>query len=670
MSFKNYLKSKMRYLLGIAMIAALLSQLMAPLLSAKADAPRFNFLTGDYQMLEGLNASKGESVWKNPVAGVADEEFRGSVYYHNGMLDTVAKNTKIKINIPSETTNRSAKITASISADNAETITSTIVDGKLIGLNGLVVNLDRDADLEFVPGSVKWYPNSSTSNPGTAPTALPFGQTGNEAISGSGVNIGDIEGCWQYAGFLTFGFKTKAKSVIQTESASIDKGVRNESNKGISFAKETSAKLSEIVEFNIDIVNTGETTLTGGILKDANPAGLDFVPGSMKKIIGTAVTDVSDSDAAKFFNGGITLDNIAPGQKVTYQYKAFTTSPLKSGDKATNKAFLTAFDRTLDSTAIVNVIEDLAPVIIKQKTGFNDTKGVNVESIESNIGDVITYTLTTNNVGNDGTDFVIADDIAEVLDNAIVTSISDGGEMATKIIKWPSVRINPGDSIIRTFKVKIKTVADGARFTNIYGNPVTVVVDVPQVTNPCLNMEKLVRNVSTDENTFVDSNQAYAGDMLEYLINYSNTGNGPADRVRISDVLPANTQYIAGTTRISRNGGSEQTVIDGITGNGIVLDTIPAGEYGFIKLRVMTSASLAVGQTLVNTASLDTLSDTASTTIVAKAPAATVPSLPKTGATGAGSFMVTMLMGMAFLYGKYRQLGLGNETEIIKSLLG
>lgn len=664
MSFKTYLKSKMRYLLGIAMIAALLSQLISPLLSAKADSPRFNFLTGDYQILEGLNATKGEDVWKNPVTGSAGEEFRGSIYYHNGVEGSTATNTIVKVTIPNATSGNSAKITTSISADNAETVTSTIVDGTLVGMNGLVVNLDKDAELEFVPGSVKWYPDSST--PGASPTALPFGQSGNEITSGDGVNIGDIQGCWAYAGFVTFGFKTKVK---EAPSATINKIVRNVTKNDSAFTKEATANLNDEAEFNIDVTNTGDTALNGGIIRDVNPAGLEFVSNSFQKVSGSAITPLSDSDAATFFAGGITLDTLTPSQKVSYLYKASAKAPLKAGDSAVNKAHLSAFGQTLESSATVKILADLLPNIVKHKSGFNNTKGQNTENVKSSIGDKVTYTLTTSNTGDAATDFVIADDIAQVLQNADVFTISNNGEMASNIIKWPSVRINPGENVIRTFEVIIKTVANGTKFSNIYGDTVTVTVEVPVVTTPVLHMEKLVRNVTTNDGAFVKSNQAFAGDTLEYLINYSNTGNGPADRVRISDVLPANTQYIAGTTRISRNGGSEQTVVDGITGNGIVLDTIPAGEVGFLKLRVITSANLAVGETLTNTAKINDLSDTASTVIVAKAVAATVPSLPKTGATGAGSFIVTMFMGMAFLYGKYRQLGIADETAIIKSLL-
>lgn len=666
MSFKNYLKSKMRYLFGVAMIAALLSQLISPLLSASADGPRFNFLQGDYQILEGINTSRGETVWKNPVTGTAGEQFRGSVYYHNGMVDTTAVNTRIKVNIPQETTGKTAKITASISADNAATVTSTIVDGQLVGLDGLVVNLDKDAELEYIPGSAQWFPNASTNNPGVTATPFPNGQTGNEIVSAGGVNIDGIEGCWQFAGFVTFGFKTKVK---QAPAFTIDKTVRNVTKEGSQFTKEVFANIGDVTEFNIDVRNTGNTTITDGILRDIDPTGLEFVSGSFEKVSGTTVTPLSDTEAAKFFDGGINVDSLAPGSKVSYLFKTKVTSFLKDGDRAVNKAFMTAFGQTLESSAAVKVILAPAPNIVKNKSAFNKTKNSPVNEVKNNVGDLIMYTLSVTNTGNAAVDFEIKDDISEVLANAEIVSISDNGAVVGSEIKWASVNVEPGERVSRTFQAKIKDVANGVCFKNTFGDTVKVCVDVPVVVTPCLNIEKLVRDVTTNEANFVKSNQAHAGDTLEYLINFSNTGNGPADRVKISDVLPPNTQYIAGTTRISRNGGSEQTLPDGITGAGITLDSISAGEKSFIKFRVITSGSLAVGENLVNTASINNISDTASTKIVAQLAAATTPVLPKTGATSAASFMITLFAGIAVLFYRYKKTMESEEAMIINSLM-
>ncbi len=669
MSFKNYLVKKLKYLFGVALTAGLLSQLLAPLLSVRADGPRFNFLQGDYQILEGVNSTKGDTVWKNPVSGVAGDEFRGSVYYHNGFQDTVAENTRIKVNIPSKTTNGTAKITASISADNAQTVTSTIVDGQLVGLDGLVMNLDKDSDIEFVPGSVQWFPNALSAN-GT-PSPLPGGQSGNEIIT-SGVNIGNIQGCWQFAGFVTFKFRTKVKEVPQIQ---IEKTVRNISKDGEQFSKETLANPGDEVEFKIDVTNGGNIDIDDAVLKDILPGGLVFQSGSLKKVFGGNTTNLSDADAAKLFGAGLSLETLAPegAKMIEFLFKAKTLTSLKEGNIETNKAIVTAKGMTKESTASVKIVEKKVPNIVESKSAYNDTKKQDAEKIAASRGDLITYKLITKNTGTGCTEVEIMDDISQILANAEVTSISDGGRVEGSFIKWPAINIQPGEEVTRTFVVKIKDVSANVCFINKYGNEVKVCVEVPApVVTPCLHIEKLVRDVTTNESHFNKNNEAFAGDTLEYLVNFSNTGNGSADGVKFSDTLPPNTQYISGSTRISRNGGSEQTLPDGIASGGVSIDSIPAGETGFIKFRVITSGNLAAGENLVNTASISqggkTLSDMAQTKIIAKAKEA-APVLPKTGSTGAASFIITFIAGTIFLYGRYRKALNSEETMIINSLL-
>lgn len=667
MGFKNYLKKKLKYVFGVALVAGLLSQLISPLLSASATEPRFNFLPGDYQILEGFNETKNETVWKNPVSGNAGDVFRGSVYYHNGVLDTTAINTRIKVNIPQSTTNKTAKITASISADNAATVTSTVVNGQLVGLDGLVVNLDQDADLEFVPGSAQWFPNAQ-GGMGTS-TPFPGGQSGNEIVSANGVNIDGIAGCWEFAGFVTFAFKTKAKALPNIK---IEKEVKNISRNEASFSKETTAKVGEITQFKVEVTNTGNTDIADAVLRDIDPTGLEFVSGSLEKTFDGTTTALSDTDAAIFFDGGLTLDNLAPTKSITFTFKTKVLDILNDGDVVINKAIVVAAGKTLESIAKVKIEEKKAN-IIKSKSAYNDTKKEAADVVAA--GDLVTYTLTTKNTGEAPIDFVVSDNIEEVLQNAVIVSISDGGKVEGNTISWPSVCIKPGETVTRTFQVKIKDIGKEVCFKNVYGNEVVLCIKVKKVA-PCLHIEKFVRNVTAGESNFVDSNEAKAGDTLEYLINFSNTGDGPADQVKFTDTLPPNTTYLAGTTRISRNKSTEQTLPDGITGSGITLDTIAAGESGYIKFRITTSDCLAANEILVNTAHLTddnkTISDTAQTKIVAKAVAAPVDGkggLPKTGSSAALSFVLTFMAGICVVYAKYAKIARSEESIIINSLL-
>lgn len=674
MNFIKYLKTKIKHIVGVAALAALLSQLITPALTASAGTPRFNFLPGDLELLRGANTTQNESVWKDPVTGTAGDEFRGLVYYHNGMLDTTAENTKIKVMIPSTTTNKTAKITASISADNAETVTNTVVDGEIVGRDGLTANFDQDVNLEFVPGSVKWFPNSNVNGgPDQTPATLPSGQSGNEIIGSHGLNIGSINGCWEFAGFVTFGFRAKEKVA---PSLTLTKNVRNESRGETSFADHTNGKTGDNVEFKIDVTNGGADALSDAILKDNLPSGLTFENGSLSgSINGTTSKAFSEAEAASFLGGGLNIGTLNPGvtAKSTFKFQAKVASTSK--DSLVNTATVTAEGLTSSDTASVNIERE---EIQKSKSAFNNSRG-QVATV-AGAGDEITYTLNTKNAGNVAADYVVSDNISDILEYADVTAVSNGGQVADGVVSYPSLTINPGQTMARTFKVKVKNPLptnpqNGYHFDyvmfNNYGNDVVICIEKP-VLNPNLSIAKFVRDITSGEANPVKSDTALAGDTLEYRINFSNTGAGPADQVRISDLLPANVSYIAGTTSISRNGGTLQTLPDGITGDGITLDTIASGESDFIVFRAVIAGSIAGGERLVNTAFLadngKTISDTAETVIVVKIVPIATP-LPKTGATGAASFLFTFMAGVGGVYAKYRKLMNGSEAQVVLDLL-
>jgi len=678
MNFLAYAKEKVKYIFGLAAIAAILSQVILPLASIKADGPRFNFLTGDYELIRGANASRNESVWKNPVDASAGERVNAIVYYHNGMVDTSAVNTRVKINVPTQSTNKTAKVTASVSADNAETINSTVVDGQIVGSNGLVINFDQDVDLSYINGSAKWFPNSN-QNGGSSQTAAPFpnGQTGNEIVSGSGVNIGNIQGCWDYAGFITIGLLAKQKDA---PALAIDKTVRNISAGESTFVKETNAEIGNNVEFAIKIKNTGNVALTNSILSDTLPAGLTYANGTFSKNVAGAQTSLSDADAASMLAGNLNIGTIAIGEAnaQTFTFRATASTSLGAG-RITNKAKISSTGLSAESFASVVICR---AEIVKSKSAFNNTQNVNATAVSAKAGDEITYTLVTKNTGSAGVNYTVEDGISDILEYANVTAISDGGSIVdSNLVSWPEVKINAGQTINRTFSIKVKnplptTATNGYHYDwkmyNVYGNEVLIPIEKP-VYCPVLGLTKMVRDLTIGEQNFVKSNTAFKGDTLEYIVSYNNTGEGAADNVILSDAIPANTAYVAGSAVISRGGGAETALADGLTTSGVNIGSIQPDETGYVKFRVTVASNIAAAEVLTNTAYLTsqgkTISDTAKTTVVEYKKAAGGTSLPKTGA-GAGSFLATFMIGLAGLYGKYRKNMASTEVSVINELIG
>lgn len=673
MSFLQYVSKKLKFLLPVALVAGLASQLILPALSASATAPRFNFMAGDYEMLRGVNKTENGSVWTDPVTGAVSDEFRGIIYYHNGMINTTAENTRVKVTLPSQTdANNSGKVTATIGADNAETISDTVVDGQIVGPSGLTVNLNDAADFEFVPGSVKWFPNRNQGG-SNDPVPFPNGQTGDEIVSANGVNIGGVNGCWDYAGFVSFGFRSVEKP---SPALDLTKQIRN-IDRGESYSKRTSGEVGDNVQYQLTVKNDGNTVLLNSNLTDSLPAGLSFLSGSFKQKVDGVYTDLSDSDAQAMFNNGFNISRLDIAQSIAYVFSAKVGS--SAGTPLNNTATVVAGSLHDTDNALLDV---LRPNIIKSKAAYNDTKREVANMVDP--GNLVTYTLTARNNGNANVSgFVVEDGIADILRLADVVSISDGGHLVNgsgsgydaKLVQWPAADLNVGSSLVRTFQVKIKDPLPVGTtnfvLKNVYGNEVAITV-VPPATCPDLHIDKYVRDVSTNEANFVKANEAFSGDTLEYQVRYSNTGNGPALNVKFTDALPVNGAYVNGSARISRNGNPEVAIADTLTTGGFMVDRIEAGESGFIKFKVKIASGIAENEVLTNTVYLThdnkVISDTAKTTIIVKAVAP--KELPKSGPAGSAGFFITFFMGLGVLYGKYRGLVSSESIAVVRDLIG
>lgn len=645
MKFLSRFKKIGKYLAGIAAAAAIVSQLVLPAVSMRADSARFNFLDGDHELFKGLNYSKGEEVWKDPISGDAGDTFSGYVYYHNGIVDSVAKNTTIKVTMPSRTTNGTAVLAASISADGAETVTDTIVNNQIIGKSGLTVNLDQDADLALVPGSIKWYPNKSKTA-----VELPMGQSGDEIVSASGLNIGDIKGCWDYSGYVTFAFKTKVK--LQPANLTLAKTVRNESRGQTAFVESVSAAKNEKVQFKIDTVNNGGSTATDVVLSDVLPSDLTPVAGSAKLDKAGVISNISE---ASLLSSGVNIGDLAVNAKATVTFEATAPANITTAKTVVNTAKVVSGKISLTDTASV-CLEAGIVNIVQSKSAYNQTQKIDATQRAAGSGDVIEYTLVTKNTGNTDTDYVVKDGISDILEYANVSNISDGGSQIAgttgndaELVSYPSAKIAAGGEIVRTFTVKVKdplptNAANGYHFDdkmyNVYGNEVIVYIarPTPPIKKSELKIDKFVRNVTRNELDYVKSNTAYAGDVLEYKITFENNGNAPADYVKISDLLPANVALDTSVPAIYAMNGSERSIAENIT-SGYTIATIMPGDKGYIRFRAIVANGLASGEVLKNTGYLEdngnVISAQAETIVkqkIVETVSTTVKSLPKTGA--------------------------------------
>jgi len=152
-------------------------------------AASFNNDPSDFPTIRVGNstAQQGTLNWSSSVSANAGEVVAFLIYYHNTSSET-ATQTRVSASLPSGAFTSSAAV-GSVWASNASAATGQAT-----------INLTSSQTLTFIPGSVQWFPNRTSSNP----QPLPNGQSGDSIISSGGINLGDIAPGWETQGYLTF----------------------------------------------------------------------------------------------------------------------------------------------------------------------------------------------------------------------------------------------------------------------------------------------------------------------------------------------------------------------------------------------------------------------------------------------------------------------------------
>jgi len=158
--------------------------------------PVFNSNEHDYPLIRVAKTPAGSDDFQASVDAEDGDIVAVMLYYHNNTLNTIAENTSLKVVLPTENS-KTHNLNAQLWADNAETV-----------YGSASINTDVKTVLSYVEGSTLWYPdrNLHPSDPGIE-TA--------DGVMGQGINIHDIYGCWEYAGFVSF--KVKVETVAEPQ---------------------------------------------------------------------------------------------------------------------------------------------------------------------------------------------------------------------------------------------------------------------------------------------------------------------------------------------------------------------------------------------------------------------------------------------------------------------
>ncbi|HEX8128126.1 MAG TPA: isopeptide-forming domain-containing fimbrial protein, partial [Pyrinomonadaceae bacterium] len=274
---------------------------------------------------------------------------------------------------------------------------------------------------------------------------------------------------------------------------------------------------------------------------------------------------------------------------------------------------LTVFDGFASVSNGNNVTTTASGLLTPTTGAFNAYAGmVTYEGDQGISGDSFQITNTTTNVTT------TIQDAQNPINNFFNSSISSLGARITA--KTPDYANQLGFDIDTVNIANASTVlgngATSARLTFnstqdlYYPGVLTFAVDVfrPQVDG---NIMKSVADLN--------GNDVNPGDTLEYTINVSNTGNDGASNNVLSDTIPANTTYVAGSAQITAGAnagvktdgsGDDQAEFDGTrvifrlgtgatsSGGGL----LNPSEFTTIKFRVRVNAATAGGTVVANQA--------------------------------------------------------------------
>lgn len=381
-----------------------------------------------------------------------------------------------------------------------------------------------------------------------------------------------------------------------------------DSDKSVSLDADTNASggasPGETLNYTITVVNSGDAPATSVVVTDIPDLNGALVVGSVTTDVGTVTTGNTAGDTTVAVNVG-TLNN---GATVTITYQVVINNPLPTGvDELVNQALITSqeipdFDsndpNTPDPDDPTIIPVDGAPdmLIVKDDAGTITTPG----------GTVI-YTLGYSNNGTqDATGVVITETVPA--NSTFVAGNSTGG--------WSCLpNINAGSTC--TLNIGAVAVSDPVTTVNF-----AVTVDDPLASGVTeLNNTALIADdgnngadLTPGDNEDSDDTPITAtpdlqvskddggvtvepGDVITYTINYANVGNQDATGVVITETVPTNSTFVAGSSSTGwvcvpgNNAGSTCTQS---------YATLAAGDSGTLTFAVQVDNPLAAGVTAIN----------------------------------------------------------------------
>jgi uncharacterized repeat protein (TIGR01451 family) len=352
----------------------------------------------------------------------------------------------------------------------------------------------------------------------------------------------------------------------------------------------THLKPGEAITYTITLTNSGSTAGTNMVLNDPLPNGVTFVPGSLKSGSSagnlTTQTDAADNDGLKYDAGtrtviapdGSSALSLAGGATLVVQFQAAVNAGVPSSTVINNQASLAyssgANNVSVQSNGDFFVVATLAAIQLSSSAAPQS----------GNPGDRIVYPFTVANNGNasdninltyvstQGWSWAIwadnnGDGIPGNAGDFLLTDTNADGKIDTgaltqngiiKLLAVATVPVGAANGTTDLLTLTGESITDPTKtasqaFTTTTKAPVlSVVKGLTAVQAPNGGAVCIPTNTTTGSPC-----QVFPGSVLTYTITATNSGNGNASTVALTDLTPQYTIYKQGTIKT----GSSQTTL-------------------------------------------------------------------------------------------------------------
>jgi uncharacterized repeat protein (TIGR01451 family) len=252
-------------------------------------------------------------------------------------------------------------------------------------------------------------------------------QTGVQIADGittnSGVNIGDINGCWEFSGYVTF-----QADIYGQSNLAMNKQVAHAGE--TSWHEEIAANPGDEISYKIGVRNNGDINATNVVVKDVLPSYMTYSVGTSRLYTSAHPEGVPLPDT--LFTTGINLPDMIPGDSgvdyITYKTRISTSIPVGSWELInTAKVFQSGIEKAQDQAKVV-VVANRGLVIDKK---VSNSSGGWVEQSTARLGDEVYYRIIVRNTGNIAANSVLVRDVLPVYVNYIAGSTCIDGAVAS-----------------------------------------------------------------------------------------------------------------------------------------------------------------------------------------------------------------------------------------------